>query len=336
MKVNDINKSEISKDNINKENIIVSLKNVNKSYYGGLSKVLNNITVDFRKNKVTGFLGLNGAGKTTTMKLITTYLKPNDGEALVDGIDVLQNPLAIRKIVGYLPENFPLYEELKVNEFLEFVADIKGVDNIEEEVFKIMQMVGLLNYKDYFLRELSKGYKQRVGLAQAILGNPKVIILDEPTQGLDPFQIIEIRKLIKDLSLNRSVILSTHIMQEVEAICDDIVIIHKGNILLNKELSELAKQGSGLVINYIFKDFKPQDNLLINFKNMLPDSEITLNNDGFSIKGDYYIEDKLYEVNKYLFDNNYKLVYVDKKELKMEDLFVSVINNWEQQFLKSN
>ena len=316
------------------ENVIVSLKNVNKSYYGGLSRVLNNISVDFRKNRVTGFLGLNGAGKTTTMKIITTYLKPDSGEVFVDNINVIENPLSVRKVVGYLPENFPIYEDLKVNEFLEFVADIKGVDNIKEEVFKVMQMVGLLNYKDYFLRELSKGYKQRVGLAQAILGNPKVIILDEPTQGLDPIQIIEIRKLIKELSKNRSVILSTHIMQEVEAICDDIVIIHKGNILLSKEVNELAKEGSGLFINYVFKDFSYNNDLLNTIKNILGDVQVTINNDGFSIKADYSIEDNLYKLNKYLFDNNYKLIYVDKRELKMEDIFVSVINKWEQQLIE--
>jgi len=317
------------------ENVIVSLKNVNKSYYGGLSRVLNNISVDFRKNRVTGFLGLNGAGKTTTMKIITTYLKPDSGEVFVDNINVIENPLSVRKVVGYLPENFPIYEDLKVNEFLEFVADIKGVDNVKEEVFKVIQMVGLLNYKDYFLRELSKGYKQRVGLAQAILGNPKVIILDEPTQGLDPIQIIEIRKLIKELSKNRSVILSTHIMQEVEAICDDIVIIHKGNILLSKEVNELAKEGSGLFINYVFKDFSYNNDLLNTIKNILRDVQVTINNDGFSIKADYSIEDNLYKLNKYLFDNNYKLIYVDKRELKMEDIFVSVINKWEQQLVES-
>jgi len=317
------------------EKVIVSLKNVNKSYYGGLSRVLNNISVDFRKNRVTGFLGLNGAGKTTTMKIITTYLKPDSGEVFVDNINVIENPLSVRKVVGYLPENFPIYEDLKVNEFLEFVADIKGVDNVKEEVFKVMQMVGLLNYKDYFLRELSKRYKQRVGLAQAILGNPKVIILDEPTQGLDPIQIIEIRKLIKELSKNRSVILSTHIMQEVEAICDDIVIIHKGNILLSKEVNELAKEGSGLFINYVFKDFSYNNDLLNTIKNILGDVQVTINNDGFSIKADYSIEDNLYKLNKYLFDNNYKLIYVDKKELKMEDIFVSVINKWEQQLIES-
>jgi len=317
------------------ENVIVSLKNVNKSYYGGLSKVLNDISVDFRKNRVTGFLGLNGAGKTTTMKIITTYLKPDSGEVFVDNINVLESPLSVRKVVGYLPENFPIYEDLKINEFLEFVADIKGVDNVKEEVFKVMQMVGILNYKDYFLRELSKGYKQRVGLAQAILGNPKVIILDEPTQGLDPIQIIEIRKLIKELSKNRSVILSTHIMQEVEAICDDIVIIHKGNILLNKEVNELAREGSGLFINYVFKDFTFNNDLLNNIKNILGDVQVTFNNDGFSIKADYSIEDNLYKINKYLFDNNYKLIYVDKRELKMEDIFVNVINKWEQQLIES-
>jgi ABC-2 type transport system ATP-binding protein len=318
------------------ENVIVSLKNVNKSYYGGLSRVLNNISVDFRKNRVTGFLGLNGAGKTTTMKIITTYLKPDSGEVFVDNINVIENSLSVRKVVGYLPENFPIYEDLKVNEFLEFVADIKGVDNVKEEVFKVIQMVGLLNYKDYFLRELSKGYKQRVGLAQAILGNPKVIILDEPTQGLDPIQIIEIRKLIKELSKNRSVILSTHIMQEVEAICDDIVIIHKGNILLSKEVNELAKEGSGLFINYVFKDFSYNNDLLNTIKNILREVQVTINNDGFSIKADYSIEDNLYKLNKYLFDNNYKLIYVDKRELRMEDIFVSVINKWEQQLIESN
>jgi len=317
------------------ENVIVSLKNVNKSYYGGLSRVLNNIIVDFRKNRVTGFLGLNGAGKTTTMKIITTYLKPDSGEVFLDNINVIENPLSVRKVVGYLPENFPIYEDLKVNEFLEFVADIKGVDNVKEEVFKVIQMVGLLNYKDYFLRELSKGYKQRVGLAQAIVGNPKVIILDEPTQGLDPIQIIEIRKLIKELSKNRSVILSTHIMQEVEAICDDIVIIHKGNILLSKEVNELAKEGSGLFINYVFKDFSYNNDLLNTIKNILRDVQVTINNDGFSIKADYSVEDNLYKLNKYLFDNNYKLIYVDKRELKMEDIFVSVINKWEQQLIES-
>jgi ABC-2 type transport system ATP-binding protein len=317
------------------ENVIVSLKNVNKSYYGGLSRVLNNISVDFRKNRVTGFLGLNGAGKTTTMKIITTYLKPDSGEVFVDNINVIENPLSVRKVVGYLPENFPIYEDLKVNEFLEFVADIKGVDNVKEEVFKVMQMVGILNYKDYFLRELSKGYKQRVGLAQAIVGNPKVIILDEPTQGLDPIQIIEIRKLIKELSKNRSVILSTHIMQEVEAICDDIVIIHKGNILLSKEVNELAKEGSGLFINYVFKDFNHNNDLLNIIKNILGDVQVTINNDGFSIKADYSIEDNLYKLNKYLFDNNYKLIYVDKRELRMEDIFVNVINKWEQNLIES-
>jgi ABC-2 type transport system ATP-binding protein len=317
------------------ENVIVSLKNVNKSYYGGLSRVLNNISVDFRKNRVTGFLGLNGAGKTTTMKIITTYLKPDSGEVFVDNINVIENSLSVRKVVGYLPENFPIYEDLKVNEFLEFVADIKGVDNVKEEVFKVIQMVGLLNYKDYFLRELSKGYKQRVGLAQAILGNPKVIILDEPTQGLDPIQIIEIRKLIKELSKNRSVILSTHIMQEVEAICDDIVIIHKGNILLSKEVNELAKEGSGLFINYVFKDFSYNNDLLNTIKNILRDVQVTINNEGFSIKADYSIEDNLYKLNKYLFDNNYKLIYVDKRELRMEDIFVNVINKWEQNLIES-
>jgi ABC-2 type transport system ATP-binding protein len=317
------------------ENVIVSLKNVNKSYYGGLSRVLNNISVDFRKNRVTGFLGLNGAGKTTTMKIITTYLKPDSGEVFVDNINVIENPLSVRKIVGYLPENFPIYEDLKVNEFLEFVADIKGVDNVKEEVSKVMQMVGILNYKDYFLRELSKGYRQRVGLAQAILGNPKVIILDEPTQGLDPIQIIEIRKLIKELSKNRSVILSTHIMQEVEAICDDIVIIHRGNILLSKEVNELAKEGSGLFINYVLKDFSYNNDLLNTIKNILGDVQVTINNDGFSIKADYSIEDNLYKLNKYLFDNNYKLIYVDKKELRMEDIFVNAINKWEQQLIES-
>ena len=335
-KVSNEFQQESVKDDMN-DDVIVSLKNVSKSY--GLVKVLHNISVNFRKNRVTGFLGLNGAGKTTTMKIITTYLMPDKGDVWVNGVNSKDDPLFIRKVVGYLPENFPLFEDLLVSEFLEFVAKVKGVANVSKSVDEVMEKVGIRHYRNYFLRELSKGYRQRVGLAQAILGDPKVIILDEPTQGLDPLQIIEIRNLIKNLSVNKSVILSTHIMQEVEAICDDIVIIHKGNILLAQDLKELKSKARENTVSYVLRNFNPEDKvvsdkLISDIKKILGDtkSQVKLSNDGFSIDFEFdpeFYEQILININKYLISNGYELLYVDKRERRMEDLFVDIINEWE-------
>ena len=218
----------------------------------GLSKVfgnqiaVNNITFSVNEGEILGFLGPNGAGKSTTMKIATTYLPPTSGEILVDGFNVVNNPLMVRKIIGYLPEHNPLYTDNYVKEYLSFMASLHGLRG-KERSFSVDQMIeqtGLEKEKSKLIGQLSKGYKQRVGLAQAMIHNPKVLILDEPTSGLDPNQIVEIRELIKNFSTKKTVIFSTHIMQEVQALCDRVVIIDRGNIVADDLVENLKLQTS--------------------------------------------------------------------------------------------
>ena len=192
-------------------------------------KVLDAISFSANKGQIIGFLGPNGAGKSTMMKILTGFIKPNEGEVSVNEIDVLQNPLEAQKSIGYLPEHNPLYTDMYVREYLQFQAAIFKVDKSQIET--CIEKVGLTTEAHKKINQLSKGYQQRVGLAAAILHNPKVLILDEPTTGLDPNQLVEIRGLIKELGKDKTVLLSTNIMQEVEAICDRIIIIHKGKIV---------------------------------------------------------------------------------------------------------
>lgn len=305
---------------------IVVLENVTKLY----DKVtgIHNITVSFEEGKITGFLGLNGAGKTTTMKVITTYFKPDSGKVFVNSLDAISNPYGVRKFLGYLPENFPIYDNLTVLDFLRFVALSKDVVDVDKEVEKVMDLVSITDYKDKFLRELSKGYKQRVGIAQAIIGDPKVIILDEPTQGLDPAQIIEIRKLIKSLSENRTIILSTHIMQEVEAICDNVTIIHRGRIKMSGKINDLKKQIQNTIsVTYVFdRDISGNESKV---REILKKFDIVPNFGDRSIEFNIKVEDefKLKEISKVFFENQMEFIYVNKNVITMEDLFLKVIEN---------
>ena len=213
----------------------ITVNSVSKSYKS--QKVLNNISFSADKGQIIGFLGPNGAGKSTMMKILTGYIKPNSGEVFVDEIDVLKNPIAAQKVIGYLPEHNPLYAEMYVREYLQFQAAIYKV--AKSQIEDCIEKVGLSLEVNKKIHQLSKGYQQRVGIAAAILHNPKVLILDEPTTGLDPNQIIEIRALIQELGKNKTVLFSTHIMQEVEAVCDRVIIIKKGEILVDKKLEEL-------------------------------------------------------------------------------------------------
>ncbi|MCS7243697.1 MAG: ABC transporter ATP-binding protein [Candidatus Calescibacterium sp.] len=303
---------------------IVVLENVTKKY--GNRVAIQDISVSFEEGKITGFLGLNGAGKTTTMKIITTYFKPNSGKVYVDSLDVSENPYRVRKLMGYLPENFPIYDNLTILDFLRFVALAKDVEEVDKEVERVIELVGIKDYKNRFLRELSKGYKQRVGIAQAIIGNPKVIILDEPTQGLDPAQIIEIRKLIKDLSHDKTIILSTHIMQEVEAICDNVAIIHKGRIKMSGKIQELkAKTQNQLTVEYLFDQL--DENKKEKVKNLIQefglDPVFDTNSIRINIKRDE--EEKVKEINKKFYDNGLYFLYVNRNALTMENLFLEAI-----------
>jgi ABC-2 type transport system ATP-binding protein len=225
----------------------------------GAQKAVDNISFRLNRGEIVGFLGPNGAGKSTTMRMITGYLEPDSGTAIVSGIDVQQQPLEAKKKIGYLPEANPLYYDMYVKEYLGFIADVHNIPNKKERISSIIETVGLTVESRKRTGQLSKGYKQRVGLAAALLHDPEVLILDEPTTGLDPNQIIEIRDLIKSLGANKTVLFSTHILQEVDAICDRVIIISKGKIVADKPLADL-KAGTSQSLEEIFKHLTTNNN----------------------------------------------------------------------------
>ncbi|OQP50734.1 gliding motility-associated ABC transporter ATP-binding subunit GldA [Niastella yeongjuensis] len=220
----------------------IEVKNLTKIY--GEQKAIDNVTFTVNKGEIVGFLGPNGAGKSTTMKIITGYLQPDGGEAIVSGIAVKEQPLQAKATIGYLPEANPLYYDQYVREYLDFIADVHGVPakSKKERIESVIQTVGLSLESNKKIGQLSKGYKQRVGLAAALIHDPEVLILDEPTTGLDPNQIVEIREVIKNLGQNKTVLFSSHILQEVEAICDRVIIINRGKLVANDKLSNLRQQ----------------------------------------------------------------------------------------------
>ena len=220
----------------------------------GEQKAVNNISFKVDKGEIVGFLGPNGAGKSTTMKMITGYLAPDEGDITVSGIDVKKDPLESKKKIGYLPESNALYYDMYIKEYLNFVADIHSINDQRSTVNSIIETVGLAPEKNKKIGQLSKGYKQRVGIAAALLHNPEVLILDEPTSGLDPNQIVEIRQVIKDQGKDKIVLFSSHILQEVEAICDRVIIINKGKIVADDKLNDLQKQSSLNVVRVSFKE----------------------------------------------------------------------------------
>jgi ABC-2 type transport system ATP-binding protein len=219
---------------------MIEVSGLTKTY--GNKRGINGVSFAIDEGEIVGFLGPNGAGKSTTMNIITGYLSANSGAARIAGIDVLENPVGAKKHIGYLPEQPPLYLDMTVDEYLSFIYDLKAVKDIKraDHISEITEMVGLQNHRKRLIRNLSKGYKQRVGLAQALIGNPDVLILDEPTVGLDPKQIIEIRNVIKTLGENRTIILSTHILQEVEAICERVIVINEGKIVADDKTVNLS------------------------------------------------------------------------------------------------
>jgi ABC-2 type transport system ATP-binding protein len=219
--------------------VSIIVKELSKIYDKQIA--VNKISFEALQGRILGFLGPNGAGKSTTMKMITGFLSANHGEIFVSGLNINSESISVKQKIGYLPENNPLYFDMYVKEYLQFVGEIYGVQNLKNRIVEVIEATGLQKEQHKQIGQLSKGYKQRVGLAQAIIHQPEVLILDEPTSGLDPNQLIEIRNLIKELGKTKTVILSTHIMQEVEAICDDVIIINKGEIVANNSLKDLLE-----------------------------------------------------------------------------------------------
>ncbi len=206
----------------------------------GHQTAVNDVSIEITRGEIVGFLGPNGAGKSTTMKMITGYILPTSGSVEVDGISVLDDALSVKRKVGYLPEHNPLYKDLYVKEFLLFVAGLHDLSDKKQRVAEVIELTGLSQEQHKRIHQLSKGYRQRVGLAQAIIHDPEVLILDEPTSGLDPNQLREIRQLIRDIGKDKTVLFSSHILQEVEALCDRIIIIDQGSIIADSPLSELT------------------------------------------------------------------------------------------------
>lgn len=223
----------------------IVVEKITKTY--GLQKAVDELSFKVKTGEVLGFLGPNGAGKTTTMKAITCFLNPNEGDIFVGGMSVTKTPEEVKKHIGYLPENNPLYQDMPVIDYLRFAAELQGVpkEKVKDRIIEMVRVCGLKAEKHKKIRELSKGFKQRVGLAQALIHDPEVLILDEPTTGLDPNQIVEIRELIKKIGKEKTVILSSHILAEVEATCDRILIISNGKIVADGTSEELRKQAQG-------------------------------------------------------------------------------------------
>ena len=220
----------------------------------GSQKAVDSISFSVNPGEIVGFLGPNGAGKSTTMKMITGYLVPDGGSATVSGLSVKDNAIAIKKRIGYLPEANPLYFEMYVKEYLGFIAGIHGITGSTRRIMEVIELTGLVIESRKKIGQLSKGYKQRVGLAAALIHDPEVIILDEPTSGLDPNQIIEIRNVIRQQGRNKTVLFSSHILQEVEAICDRVIIINKGKLVADDTLANLQKQGNRNKVRVTFKE----------------------------------------------------------------------------------
>jgi ABC-2 type transport system ATP-binding protein len=254
-------------------NSLIEVLNLVKKY--GQLTVLNGINLSINEGEVLGFLGPNGAGKSTAMNIITGYISATEGSVKIDGIDILKQPKKAKKKIGYLPEIPPLYLDMTITEYLKFICKIKGVGSkdIKEAIDKVSELVKINGFKNRLIKNLSKGYKQRVGLAQAIIGEPEILILDEPTVGLDPKEIIEIRNLVKELGKTHTVILSSHILSEVSAICDRVAIINKGEIVASGNPEELAQRlsynnkllirikGNGKNAEKIIKEMNSIDNI---------------------------------------------------------------------------
>jgi ABC-2 type transport system ATP-binding protein len=302
----------------------ITVSNLTKKF--DTQRAVDNISFEVHTGEILGFLGPNGAGKTTTMKIITCYMAPNDGEVKVNNLSIHDDQEEIKKQIGYLPENNPLYGEMAVLEYLEFVAELQNVpkENIQDRIEEMVIVCGLDVEKHKKIGELSKGFKQRVGLAQAMIHDPEILILDEPTSGLDPNQIVEIRKLIRDIGKHKTVILSTHILPEVEATCDRILIINDGKIVADGTADMLRKREQGQEIirvqigepetrDEVFSAIQQLDCVsLVDFDSEIQNSFIINSKDDLSSRKDIF---------NMCVKNNWVLTEMTPIETKLEDIF---------------
>lgn len=310
---------------------MIQVKDITKKY--GSITAIDKLSFEINDEEIVGLLGPNGAGKSTTMNIITGYIEATEGNILIDGVDIIKNSKEAKKKIGYMPENIPLYLDLKVNEFIKFMAELRFVSKkeLKKEINDVIKKVGLEEVQNKLIKNLSRGYKQRVSLAGAIVGNPQIIILDEPTVGLDPKQIKETRELIKSLGKNHTVILSSHILSEVSQICDKVIIIDKGKLIAidtPDNLEKKVKEKNNIVVTVEDKNEKMM-NLQNDYDEILEVKLIKENEDGtkqYSIISDDNIDlrKKIFEI---LSQNNISILELKKEETNLEDAFIKLISN---------
>ena len=306
---------------------MITVENLTKRY--AAKTAIEGMSFQVQKGEILGFLGPNGAGKTTTMRIITGFMPATDGTVRVDGFDVFDNPIDVRRRIGYLPESPPLYLEMNVAGYLRFVSKIKGVpkDRIDGEVARVMERVSITDVKERIIAKLSKGYKQRVGLAQALLNDPPVLILDEPTIGLDPKQIHEVRQLIKDLAGSHTVVLSTHILPEVEQTCHRVIIIDRGKIVAVDTPQNLRFQLQG--VERVFVEVQgPESEIVSKLRGMPGVTEVRKleQNDGrhrFQIEGELR-KDIRSDLARTIVQNGWGLYELQSATMSLEDIFLKL------------
>lgn len=308
---------------------MIKIEHLVKNY--GTNCAVDDISFTVESGEIVGLLGPNGAGKSTTMNILTGYLSSTSGRVQINGIDVLADPLGAKKLIGYLPEQPPLYLDMTVNEYLNFNYDLKGCTlNREKHLEEVCNVVKIGDVRKRVIRNLSKGYRQRVGIAQALIGNPMVIIFDEPTVGLDPKQIIEIRNLIRTLGKEHTVILSTHILQEVQAVCDRIVIINKGKIVADEKTENISRAVENNR-RFNVKICGPQHDVLNALKGMdgIAYCEVLAERDGdaytYMIESNYGVD-----IRKKLFvllaERNWPMIGLEALGMSLEDIFITVVD----------
>ncbi len=299
----------------NSAKMSIQVEGITKNY--GSQKALDDVSFSIGKNEIVGFLGPNGAGKSTMMKILTTYLKADSGLARVNDFDVNSDQKKVQQKIGYLPEHNPLYLDMYVREYLGFSCDIYGVD--KSRIEEVLGLTGLKSESHKTIQQLSKGYRQRVGLANALLHDPEVLILDEPTTGLDPNQILEIRDLIRSIGKSKTVFLSTHIMQEVEAMCDRVIIINKGEIVADSNLADLKGDEAQVIV--VEFDYRVEEQFLKN----LPKAKTVRNTHDFiyeiTFKGDKDMRSSVFD---FAHDNKLKILQLYQKNKSLEELFIQL------------
>jgi ABC-2 type transport system ATP-binding protein len=295
--------------------VSIQVSNVTKLY--GEQKALDNISFEVKPGEILGFLGPNGAGKSTMMKIITTFIPPSSGEIKVCGFDIQSQSMEVRKNVGYLPEHNPLYLDMYVTEYLGFIAGLHQIHNKDKRVKEMINLTGLSLEHHKKIGALSKGYRQRVGLAQALIHDPKVLILDEPTSGLDPNQLADIRALIKNIGKEKTLMFSTHIMQEVEAVCDRVVIIDKGQMVANGKAGELGRHSSGYIIRVEF-DKDISKNTLSQIQGIKKISQLSSNNWELFTEGDIDIRPDIF---RFAVEHSLTVLTINRHEQSLEEIF---------------